>query len=508
MRVGVVVPAALAPGAVIADRYELGELVGSGGMGRVWRAHDRVLDRTVAIKVLRGEYADDEAFRIRLRAEARAAAAIAHPNVVQVFDYGEEQAPDGGCIAYIVMELIAGEPLSAILAAGPLPAERVRQILRDVAGGLAAAHAGGVVHRDIKPANLIVGADGSVKLTDFGIARAADAAALTTTGELIGTAQYLAPEQVNGQTATARSDLYSLGVVAYHCLAGHPPYSEGSPVEVALAHLNSEPPPLPDGVPADLSALVLGLMAKDPNDRPTSAAVLVAESASDSGLSAGDQTLVMAVPPTADAPTEVIAATTARADRTTPDWLRRFGPYLFGLVVLIVVAMVATYAGSSSDAPRLVRVPTVAGMKLAAAKTSLHDRGLHYVVHRRDGNTPRGTVLAATPTGRRVPVGATVALTVASGYVTLHPQSVIGLSYAAAAEKIRGLGLAPQQQLVYGVGARDQVLGVSPSGRLRRGTPVVIRASAPTPTPPAPPAHAKHGPPGHEKPGPGKDEKH
>ncbi|MCW2946574.1 MAG: serine/threonine protein kinase [Actinoallomurus sp.] len=257
---------------VLGDRYRLIERIAAGGQGEVWRAEDTALGRPVAVKVLRGEYADSAEFRDRFRREARHAAGLSHPGVAQVFDYDEGQ---GGAPPYLVMEYIDGESLSATIARqGPVGADRALEVIVAVASALAVAHAAGVVHRDVKPGNLLIGQDGSIKITDFGIARAVDAIPLTRTGMLLGTPLYLAPEQASGLPATAASDLYALGVIAFELLTGRPPY-EGPAAAVLLAHRDSPFPELPPSVPSGLRDLVLALTAKDPAMRPADAAAVV-----------------------------------------------------------------------------------------------------------------------------------------------------------------------------------------------------------------------------------------
>ncbi len=265
--------AADTPGRLIAGRYRLARVIATGGMGQVWRGYDEHFERPVAVKVLRPEFAAEHAFVERFRAEARTAGRLEHPNIAAVVDYGEQTGPHGEPTgAYLVMELVEGEPLSAILRReSPLGTDRVLGLLTQAGAGLQAAHDGGVVHRDVKPANLLVTPDGRLKITDFGIARAAGALSLTRTGTVLGTAHYLSPEQVQGHSASPASDLYALGVVAYECLAGHRPYEGDSPLEVALAHQRDPVPSLPPGVPPAVAALVLRAMAKDPAQRHRSA---------------------------------------------------------------------------------------------------------------------------------------------------------------------------------------------------------------------------------------------
>ncbi|MDP9428375.1 MAG: serine/threonine protein kinase [Actinomycetota bacterium] len=259
---------ALSTGTILAGRYEVTAPIATGGMGEVWRARDRVLDREVAAKVLRSEFTGDPSFVARFRNEARHTAALSHPNIASVYDYGETEDERGSQLAFLVMELVEGKPLVTILhEEGKLPVDWTLHVLGQAADGLSAAHHAGVVHRDIKPGNLIVRPDGVVKLTDFGIARARDATPLTRTGMVVGTAQYLSPEQAQGFEVTAASDVYSLGVVGYECLTGGRPFDGTSQVAVALAHINRQPPPLPANVPPAVRLLIERALAKDPADR-------------------------------------------------------------------------------------------------------------------------------------------------------------------------------------------------------------------------------------------------
>jgi serine/threonine-protein kinase len=254
-------------GTVLSDRYRLEEQIGSGGMGTVWKATDTLLNRPVAVKLLHLSQMAEPTARQRFRTEGRITAGLSHPGIAQVYDYGEE---DGR--AFLIMELVVGEPLSQVLRDhGRLTPDQTLDFLCQAAQALAAAHARGVVHRDIKPGNLLVTEEGQLKLTDFGIARGDMSVTLTQTGMVMGTAQYISPEQALGRPASSASDLYALGVVAYECLAGTPPFTGDSPVALALAHTRDEPPELPDHVPAEIDDLVTALLTKDPEERPSSA---------------------------------------------------------------------------------------------------------------------------------------------------------------------------------------------------------------------------------------------
>ena len=226
----------------------------------------------VAVKLLRPGSSSVEEGLARFRAEARHAGLLSHPNIAHVYDYREPLPPEPGCL---VMELVDGPSLARVLDEGPFDAARTLDIIAQAAAGLAAAHAAGLVHRDIKPGNLLVSRTGQVKITDFGIAHGAASLLVTGTGILLGTPAYLAPERATGGLATPAADLYALGIVAYHCLTGQVPF-EGEPLAVALAHVQKGLPPLPPSVPPAVRALITALTAKDPRDRPASAADVVA----------------------------------------------------------------------------------------------------------------------------------------------------------------------------------------------------------------------------------------
>jgi serine/threonine-protein kinase len=259
-----------AAGRTLGGRYRMEALLAAGGMGEVWAARDLLLDRSVAVKVLGGAFAGDGRAAERLRREARAAGRLEHPAIARVLDLGE----DGGR-PYLVMELLEGESLAERIArAGPMDPAEAARVVAAVAGALEAAHRAGVVHRDIKPGNLFLTSDGGVKVLDFGIASAAGDTTLTT-GNLLGTAAYLAPERALGQQATAASDVYALGVVLYELLAGRRPFEAGSDIELAMAHVNANPvllAVLTPSAPPPLVAACEQAMAKDPAARPRSAA--------------------------------------------------------------------------------------------------------------------------------------------------------------------------------------------------------------------------------------------
>ncbi|GAA4449693.1 serine/threonine-protein kinase [Phytohabitans houttuyneae] len=259
----------LRSGVSLDDRYRLEERVATGGMGDVWRATDLALGRTVAVKVLLPSLSADPGFGARFLAESRMLAAVRHPGVVQVYDRGDCELPEGTRATYLVMEFVDGEPLSERLAREErLPAAETMRIVSEAARALDAVHEGGIVHRDVKPSNLLLRPNGSVVLLDFGVARSAAVTSVTgTNAAVLGTALYMAPEQARQQPVSAATDVYALGAVAYHALAGHPPFMGDNPVAIAMMHLDTPPPELPADVPPAVRAVVLRALEKDPADR-------------------------------------------------------------------------------------------------------------------------------------------------------------------------------------------------------------------------------------------------
>jgi eukaryotic-like serine/threonine-protein kinase len=260
----------ISPGVTLGGRYRLDERIAGGGMGDVWRGTDEVLGRTVAVKILLPALLDEPGFAERFRGEARTMATINHPGVVDVYDYGSDQQ-----LAFLVMEYVEGDALSRTLSrVGRLTPARTMALVAQAADALQAAHANGIVHRDVKPGNLLVRPNGTLVLTDFGIARSALVGQLTVAGSVLGTASYISPEQASGAVATAASDVYALGVVAYQCLSGHRPFDGATPIEIAMKHVRDTPRPLPADIPPAVRSIVERAMAKDPAARwPTAAAM-------------------------------------------------------------------------------------------------------------------------------------------------------------------------------------------------------------------------------------------
>jgi len=438
-------------GVSFGGRYELLSRIAIGGMGEVWEATDHVIGRTVAIKILKDEYMGDPGFLERFRAEARHAALVNHEGIASVFDYGEENGS-----AYLVMELVPGEALSTVLERdGALSADKTLDIVAQTASALQAAHAAGLVHRDIKPGNLLITPDGRVKITDFGIARIADQVPLTATGQVMGTVQYLSPEQASGHPASPATDTYSLGIVAYECLAGKRPFTGESQVAIAMAQINEQPPPLPPTVPIPVQNLVMAMIAKKPSDRPSSSATVaraaqalrrgdlnsaaIAVPAIATGgiagnddatrmlSAAGDEGATRILPTTAQLPTEEAAEEKEKKKRSPWTW-----PLIALIVLLVLVLGGAIWALSQqgddnadpsgspttsappSNTPTPTPTPTetrvdvtalnLRGMDCAGATATLTDAGFESDITCVDGNPAPsdaevGTVYSVAPSG-------------------------------------------------------------------------------------------------------------
>jgi hypothetical protein len=272
-------------GELLGGRYRLDDRIAAGGMGEVWQATDTVLGRAVAVKTLLADRASDPGFQRRFRHEAQALAALRHPGVVPVYDFGNTAVED----AYLVMARVDGKPLNRVLAErGRLSPAETMSVVAQAAQALEAAHEAGIVHRDVKPGNLIIEPDGTVVLVDFGVARSAHSGTVTGAGEVVGTALYIAPEQVSQHVTGPPADVYALGALAYHCLAGRPPFEGRNPIAIALQHLEDAPPELPDDVPPAVREIVRIALSKNPDDRFSSAGVMAnAASAAAAGLDAG-----------------------------------------------------------------------------------------------------------------------------------------------------------------------------------------------------------------------------
>ena len=334
---------------LLLDRYRLGTRLAVGGMGTVFAATDEKLDRPVAIKVLADNLAHDESFVERFRREARAAAGLGHPNIASVYDYGEEN----GC-HFIVMELVEGRDLAQVLRTeGPLSPERTVAIVSQICAALGHAHAAGIIHRDVKPANVIVDDNDRVKVTDFGIARAAGDSKLTMTGSVLGTAHYISPEQANGAPLSQRSDLYSLGIVVYESLTGALPFTGSSPMSVAMRHLNDgmpAPSELNPAVPEALDRVVEKATMKDPAARYVDAAEMGAALDASVGAPGAATTAVLEQTTGRHAQTES-SVWPIPGDRWDPTSLGRKVLLVFALLAAVALALLVWRVSSALDEP-------------------------------------------------------------------------------------------------------------------------------------------------------------
>jgi eukaryotic-like serine/threonine-protein kinase len=459
---------------LLGDRYELDGVVGRGGMAEVYRARDIRLDRVVAIKTLRADLARDQTFQARFRREAQSAASLNNPSIVAVYDTGEDLST-GVPVPYIVMEYVDGRTVRDLLIEGHrLLPERALEIISGVLRALEYSHQAGIVHRDIKPGNVMVTRNGDVKVMDFGIARAmSDAqATMTQTAQVIGTAQYLSPEQARGERVDSRSDLYSTGCLMYELLTGRPPFTGDSPVAIAYQHVRENPIPpsrLDPDVPPWADAIVLRAMAKSPNDRYQTAAEMQADI---QRAASGMQVAAMAPPPTrADyygyqdrtqrmgPQTAMGAAPTAvspyQPGYQTPygdydgggeepprrSWARRWLPWLIPLLVVIgavvAAALLLTSKGGGTYVPSVNNEPQV------QAVAQIKAAGLvPQVIMKSDSGVQKGYVIDTNPPGgNSIAKGGTVQVYVSSGAAKVQIPNVTGMQSAAAQQKLASVGL-------------------------------------------------------------------
>jgi eukaryotic-like serine/threonine-protein kinase len=475
---------------VLGGRYELGRMIGRGGMAEVYAAHDGLLDREVAVKVLRERFREDEAFTARFHDEARHVARLAHPNLVVVFDTGTEDAAP-----YIVMERIRGRTLQQAMDAGGLTEDRALQVAADVCGALGYAHEHGIVHRDIKPGNVMLAEDGSVKVTDFGIARAMSDETVTATAAVLGTAAYLSPEQAQGRRVDARSDLYSLGVLTYELLTGKVPFTAETPVAVALQHVRAAPTPvreLAPNVSRHAETIVMRLLEKDPDRRyqhadevrldlerarrgesplPLRIAMTrrAAASASPLGTEADDLTTTLlptvglavlgaagaggAGGPGTDAGGGDDDGFVTRGPGGVPAVVRDPGERMrrmlatIGLVIVgVAVVLGAQRLLSAGSEVRVVAVPALVGQTLEAAEATLRAGELRpgRISEQESDTAEPGTVIAQSPApATDVRVGETVDLVLAVRAPTTPVPNVAGLAEVEALARLREAGLVP-----------------------------------------------------------------
>ena len=492
-------------------RYVIERKLGSGGMADVYLAEDQELGRRVALKLLDDRHASDEQFVERFRREAQSAAGLNHPNIVSIFDRGYAEGT-----YYIAMEFLDGRTLKELLVKnGPTPVPIAIDYARQILGALAFAHRNGIVHRDIKPHNIVVGSDGRLKVTDFGIARSG-ASQMTEAGSIVGTAQYLSPEQARGAPVDPRSDLYSLGIVLYEMLTGKVPFTGDTPVEIAMKHLSQVPEPpskLRSGVPHDLDAVVMRALAKEPDQRYGSAEEMdadlarVARGVAVSRETEDAMTQVLSGAGIASAATMVQRPRTSVAPPPAPPAYRPAGsyyeepppgrsiwPWLLALGLIIAGAIggwfLYTKIQDQLNSNKPVAVPDVLLLQKDLAKLKIEQAGLTArVVSKPDDTVPRGQVSDENPGGgSKVGKGSTVTLTVSSGKPKVQVPDVRGRSVTDAVTALAQLGLNPRVVRIFSPEQPDTVTGQfpSPGDKVVKGTSIrinVSRGAKPVPVP-------------------------
>lgn len=488
---------------LLSERYELGETLGYGGMSEVHRGRDVRLDRDVAVKVLRADLARDPQFQHRFRREAQNAAALNHPAIVAVYDTGET-ASEYGPLPYIVMEFVAGRTLRDIVKTeGPMGEQRAMETMADVCAALDFSHRNGIIHRDVKPANVMITTAGAVKVMDFGIARAlADGQGVTQTAAVIGTAQYLSPEQARGEQVDARSDVYAAGCVLYELIIGDPPFTGDSPVAVAYQHVREDPTPpshLNPDVSAAVDAVVLKAMSKNPANRYQSAAEMRSDLIR---VLSGQRQLAPMVMTDADrtfmldssAPTVAIRPSRYRPELGGggPPDERRSGRGIWVLTTVVVGALIALLLLLFTDlfggGPEPVALPNVVGQPVVPAEQTLNAAGFQ-TERRPVESTPENLdrVVAMNPAGEAIP-GATIRLDVGAGPAEAEVPNLLGLDRAQAQASLQqvGLVLSPdqRQQVVQDDNDISRVLVQDPPAgqRLAKGKSVIITVGVPPET--------------------------
>ena len=441
---------------LLSDRYELGDTLGYGGMSEVHRGIDKRLGRDVAVKVLRADLARDPQFQLRFRREAQNAAALNHPAIVAVYDTGEVQS-DFGPLPYIVMEFVDGVSLRDIVHSdGPMEPKRAIEVIADACQALHFSHQHGIIHRDVKPANIMISKNGAVKVMDFGIARAlADSNSVTQTAAVIGTAQYLSPEQARGEKVDARSDVYSLGCVLYEILTGEPPFVGDSPVAVAYQHVREDPVPPSqrhNDISPELDAVVLKALAKNPDNRYQTAAEMRADLVRVHSGEAPEAPKVFT-----DAERTSLLASTPSHHRTEPidpeprrepEYIERernvsVGRWLIAVAVLAVLTVVVTVAinmfgGNTHD----VQVPDVKGQSRDEAVATLQNAGFKTKTNQQPDNTvPVDHAINTDPAaGTSVGAGDEITINISTGPQQREVVDCKGLTYADCVQKLTNVG--------------------------------------------------------------------
>ncbi|SDD94643.1 Stk1 family PASTA domain-containing Ser/Thr kinase [Glycomyces harbinensis] len=470
---------------LLGGRYEIGEVVGYGGMAEVHRGRDLRLGRDVAVKLLRADLSRDESFLIRFQREAQNSASLNHPNIVAVFDTGEE-----GGIPYMVMEFVNGRTLKEVLLAeGRFDAAVACEVVADMCSALDFSHKHHIIHRDVKPGNVMLSDTNQVKVMDFGIARAlaSNQATMTQTSAVIGTAQYLSPEQARGETVDARSDVYAVGCVLYELLVGHPPFTGDNPVSVAYQHVREEarpPSELNPAIPASVDAVIMKALAKNPENRYHSAG----EMREDLIRAARGQAVMAPAVMSAEARTQLIDADSTAPIRPIATSSSRKRPWLITLgVILALVAVTAAAWGISRmmNQAAMVTVPSVIGQAEAEAVDAVEAEGLQVEVEYEKATDPDstdiGNVTEQTPApGDEVEEDTTVRLTVLQAPDLVPVQDVVGDSYEDAKATLEGDGLTVVKEEVASTEEPGTVLGQNPEDgtEVELNTEVTLTVSA------------------------------
>ncbi len=436
---------------LLGGRYEISDLLGYGGMAEVLRGRDTRLGRDIAVKVLRHDLARDNGFQARFRREAQNAAALSHPSIVAVYDTGDDPAPDGVALPYIVMEYVEGRTLREVLQSeGRLMPRRAMEITADICAALEFSHRNGIVHRDIKPGNVMLTPTGQVKVMDFGIARAMaqDASAMTQTSAVMGTAQYLSPEQARGEAVDARSDVYSTGCLLYELLVGEPPFTGDSPVAVAYQHVREDPIPpseLNPDIPADVDAVVLKAMAKNPANRYQSAAEMRADLVRAAAGRPVEATPVLVGADRTQAMTPQLPVADSTLLRRPPErqGRRRLWYAVLMLAVIGVFVLAAWLTSNLLSGPGKVEVPNVKGTAETVAVDQLERLGFKVKVKEvNQSDATLNQVVEQSPAGG-VPlkIGSTVEISVDRGVKRVPVPSLVGSTHDEAVAALTNAGL-------------------------------------------------------------------
>jgi eukaryotic-like serine/threonine-protein kinase len=488
---------------IVDSRYSVLEPLGSGGMAEVYLAHDEIMDRDVALKVLSRRYADDEEFVERFRREAQSAARLSHPNIVCIFDRGESDERT----YYIAMEYLTGGTLKErILLRGAFPPRTAVAVTTQIAEALEAAHQDGIVHRDVKPDNILITESGDVKVTDFGIARAASSSKMTNTGTILGTAHYVSPEQAMGDPVGPQSDLYSLGVVLYEMLTGEPPYDADNPLGIAMKHVNGHlrpPREIDPSIPQGINAVTVRLLAKDPEDRyPDAASLLEDLHRLEKGLAptaATKQALSRSTALTTGHEKRTfregaVGVPSSTSYRDTPHrerQRRKTFPWIVAASLLAALALTGAigwalgHTFQERNAVPVLDVPSLVGMTLEEAENEVGG-DFDLKPQEQTSDEPEGTILVQDPKDvEKAEKGTTIGVVISSGDELVRVPDVGGQGLEEASRTLQEAGLAVDQEYVIAKsgGPQGKVIGTDPpaGSEVETGTSVALTISSGAP---------------------------